>query len=144
MTGGLPLIISSWRQAPWGSRAVIFLQLNPWGHSLYVTASLTRRWVCLLWICFAFVKSTDPTYSICLHVYGECLFFSGSGQSDKTDNLEWRTSHGLSDVSLRAEPHSYVSLAAVYWTHSASSKLPFALNAMTFSGLWTLAAILLH
>jgi hypothetical protein len=31
-----------------------FFQLNPCDHSPYVTSSLTRRWVCLLWICLAF------------------------------------------------------------------------------------------
>jgi hypothetical protein len=30
-----------------------FFQLNPCGHSPYVTTSLTRRRVCLLWICLA-------------------------------------------------------------------------------------------
>jgi hypothetical protein len=39
----------------------------------YVTSSLTRRRVCLLWIGFAFVKFTYHTYSIGLHGYGECL-----------------------------------------------------------------------
>jgi hypothetical protein len=32
----------------------LFFQLNPCGHSPYVTSSLTRRWVCLLLICLAF------------------------------------------------------------------------------------------
>jgi hypothetical protein len=31
-----------------------FLQLSPCGHSPYITSSLTRRWVCLLWICLVF------------------------------------------------------------------------------------------
>jgi hypothetical protein len=31
-----------------------FFQLNSCGNSPYVTSSLTRRWVCLLWICLAF------------------------------------------------------------------------------------------
>jgi hypothetical protein len=31
-----------------------FFQLNSCGNSPYVTSSLTRRWVCLLWICSAF------------------------------------------------------------------------------------------
>jgi hypothetical protein len=30
-----------------------FFQLNPCGHSPYVTSSLTKRWVCPLWICLA-------------------------------------------------------------------------------------------
>jgi hypothetical protein len=56
-TGGLPPISSPWRQAPWDSRPwILFFQLNPCGHSPYVTLSLTRGWVCLLWICFAFYK----------------------------------------------------------------------------------------
>jgi hypothetical protein len=55
MTGGLPPISSSWRQAPWDPRPqTFFFQLNPCGHSLCVTPSLMRRWVCLLWVCLAF------------------------------------------------------------------------------------------
>jgi hypothetical protein len=30
------------------------LQLNPCCHNLYLMSSLTRRWVCLLWICLSF------------------------------------------------------------------------------------------
>jgi hypothetical protein len=47
-------IISSWRQAPWDSDQRFFSQLNPCGHSSYVTSSLTRRWICLLRIFLAF------------------------------------------------------------------------------------------
>jgi hypothetical protein len=121
-TGGLPPISSSRRQAPSGYDHRFFLQLNPCGHRPYVTYSLTRGWVCLLWICFAFVKCTYRTCNIGLHGYGESLFFPGSGQSDKSDNFEWRTSHQFSGVSLRAEPHLYVSAAAVYRAHSPVSK----------------------
>jgi hypothetical protein len=53
-TGGLPPISSSWRQAPWDPRPEIFLfQLHSCGNSPYVTSSLTRRGVCLLWLCLA-------------------------------------------------------------------------------------------
>jgi hypothetical protein len=38
---------------PWESRPDFF-QLNPCSHSPYVTSSLMREWVCLLWICLAF------------------------------------------------------------------------------------------
>jgi hypothetical protein len=55
-TGGLSPISSSWRQVPRGSRPDFFFQLNPCGHSLYVTSSLTRRWVRLLRICFTFCQ----------------------------------------------------------------------------------------
>jgi hypothetical protein len=45
-------VSSSLRQSPWDSRSKssFFFQLNPYGHSSYVTSSLTRRWVHLLWI----------------------------------------------------------------------------------------------
>jgi hypothetical protein len=33
-----------------------FFQRNSCGNSPYLTSSLTRRWVCLLWICFAFCQ----------------------------------------------------------------------------------------
>jgi hypothetical protein len=39
-----------------------FLQLNFSGYSPYVISFLTRGWVCLLWILFAFVKCTYRTY----------------------------------------------------------------------------------
>jgi hypothetical protein len=39
-------------------QSLFFWQLNPYGHNPCVRSSLTRGWVCLLWICLAFVKST--------------------------------------------------------------------------------------
>jgi hypothetical protein len=33
-----------------------FFQMNPCGNNPYVTSCLTRRWVCLLWIGFSFIK----------------------------------------------------------------------------------------
>jgi hypothetical protein len=47
---------------------VFFLQLNPYGHNTCVTSSLTRGWVCLLWICLAFVNCTYHTYSMLLKI----------------------------------------------------------------------------
>jgi hypothetical protein len=121
-TGGLQPISWSWRQAPWRLKTEIFLLPNPCGHSPYVTSFPTRGWVCLLWTGFALVKCTYRTYSIDLHGYGECLSFSGSNQPDRSDNWEWRTSHWVWDVSLRAGARIYVRLSAVYWNHSSSSK----------------------
>jgi hypothetical protein len=51
-TGGLPLISSSWRQAPWDPRKEIF-STEPLRYSRYEISSM-RRWGCLLWICLAF------------------------------------------------------------------------------------------
>jgi hypothetical protein len=46
-----------------------FLQVNPCGHSPYVTSSLTRGWVCLLWIGFA-----SPLSSVCIaHIENSSL-----------------------------------------------------------------------
>jgi hypothetical protein len=56
-TGGLPPISSSWRQASWDSLLEIFLA---YGHSPYVTISLSWRWVCLLWICLGFRQVHVP------------------------------------------------------------------------------------
>jgi hypothetical protein len=69
MTGGLPPIGSSWRQALWDSRPEFF-QRNLCDNSPYVTSSLTRRWVCLLWYEYAwpFVKCTFRTYSLLLKI----------------------------------------------------------------------------
>jgi hypothetical protein len=52
-TGGLPPISSSWRQTLETHDQTFFFQLIFCGNSPYVTSSLTRRWVCLLWICLA-------------------------------------------------------------------------------------------
>jgi hypothetical protein len=73
MSDGLPPISSSWRQAPGDSRPVIlFVQVNTCGHSPYVTSSLTRGFVCLLWICLAFrqvyisqIKNVIQNLSFC-------------------------------------------------------------------------------
>jgi hypothetical protein len=46
------------------------------GHSPYVTSSLTRGWVCLLWIGFAFVKCTYHTYSMLLKILLCALYMS--------------------------------------------------------------------
>jgi hypothetical protein len=58
MTGGLPSNSSSWRLAPkiHDQRYHFLFQLNPCSHSPYVTYSLMRRWVCLLWICLDFLQ----------------------------------------------------------------------------------------
>jgi hypothetical protein len=44
------------------ARDFFFLQMNPCGYSPYVTSSLMRGWVCLLWTGFAFVKCTYCIY----------------------------------------------------------------------------------
>jgi hypothetical protein len=40
--------------SPWSPTTRDFFYLNPSGNSPYLTSSLTRRWVCRLWICLAF------------------------------------------------------------------------------------------
>jgi hypothetical protein len=58
-TCGLPPISSSWRQAlETHDRRSVF-QLGPCSNSPYVTSFLTRRWVCLLWICLAFRQAIE-------------------------------------------------------------------------------------
>jgi hypothetical protein len=56
-TGGLPPISSSWRQALWDSRPAFSFQLITFGHSPYVTSSLTRGWVCRLQLLLALASS---------------------------------------------------------------------------------------
>jgi hypothetical protein len=64
-TGGLPPAKSLE-----DSRPAVFLQMNPCGHSPYVISSLTRGWVCLLWICLAFRKVyLSYAGSLCIHTY---------------------------------------------------------------------------
>jgi hypothetical protein len=48
------------------------LQLNFCGYSHYVTSSLKRGLVCLLWIGFTFIESTYRTYSMILN----CALFT--------------------------------------------------------------------
>jgi hypothetical protein len=51
-------------------------QLNSYGHNPCVTSSMTRRWVCLLWICLAFVKCTYRTYSMLLKILPFTIYTS--------------------------------------------------------------------
>jgi hypothetical protein len=62
-TGGWPPNRSSWREAPCDPRPEI-LSTEPFGHSPYVTSSLTRRWVCFLCLGFrlAYNLSARTTY----------------------------------------------------------------------------------
>jgi hypothetical protein len=48
------------------------------GHNPYVTSSLTRRWVCLLWICLSYVKCTYRTYSVLLKILPFCSICKSS------------------------------------------------------------------
>jgi hypothetical protein len=48
MTGDLPSVSSSSRQAPWESRLEFLFHLNTCCRSNHVTSSLTRGWVCRL------------------------------------------------------------------------------------------------
>jgi hypothetical protein len=143
-TSCLPPINSSWSQAPWESRSEIILQLNPCSHSLHITSSLTRGWVCLLWTDFIFVKRTYAHISIGLHSYGKCLFFPGIGQSDKSDNLEWRTSHWILRYVSESRAPSACKPCSCLLSSQCRLQMSLALNAMTLSGLRTLAAILFH
>jgi hypothetical protein len=51
------------------SRPEIFLTETLRVHNSYVTSSLTRGCVCLLWMCFAFVKCTYRTFNILLKIF---------------------------------------------------------------------------
>jgi hypothetical protein len=74
MTGGFSPISSSWRQAPWDPRP------NSCGNSPYVTSSLTRRWISLLFICLAFHQpyatrlENTAWKSSSLRICGNCVF----------------------------------------------------------------------
>jgi hypothetical protein len=63
-TGGLPPISLSLLQAPWDPRSEIPPPNNPCWNSPYVTSSLARRWVCLLWIAWPFIKCTFHAHSM--------------------------------------------------------------------------------
>jgi hypothetical protein len=62
-TGCLPPISSSWCRVPWDLRSEFFSQLHTWGHSPYITSSLTRGWVCysqlLLVLASAFILGPE-------------------------------------------------------------------------------------
>jgi hypothetical protein len=57
MTGDLPPISWSWRQAPWDSRQYFFFQLNTCFHSPCVITSLTRGWTCRLQLLLALASA---------------------------------------------------------------------------------------
>jgi hypothetical protein len=65
----------SWRQTPRDLRWEFLFHLKPCGHSPYVT-SLTRKWICLVWIGFTFVKCTYRTYSVLLKILHCALYTS--------------------------------------------------------------------
>jgi hypothetical protein len=67
-TGDLPPISSSWRQASSDSQPEFSFASDTYGHSPYVTSSVTRGWGCLLWIFLAFVKGTYRTCSMLLNI----------------------------------------------------------------------------
>jgi hypothetical protein len=68
------------QSAPLGTKSLeaydlrYFLQLNPCGHSYYVTSSLRKGWICLLWIVWSFVKCTYLTYSMLLKILAFALY----------------------------------------------------------------------
>jgi hypothetical protein len=132
-TGGFSPIISSWLQAPSGSRQEIFFQLSPCGHSPYVTSSLTRRWVCLLWICLALVNCTYRTYSMLLKILPFALYTSPLS----VHALQGRPC--LSYLSYATMSASQFNRRKLDWAHSTCLQMPFALIAMTLSGKWILA-----
>jgi hypothetical protein len=71
VTGGLPPIISSWRQVSCGSRSVFSFQLNTCGYSPYVTSSVTRGRVCRLQLLLdlaSVVSLRSETRGTCDHI----------------------------------------------------------------------------
>jgi hypothetical protein len=67
--------------SPLRLKTTFFWQLNPCGHSTYVTFSLTREWVCLLWLGlkafrkFFFLKPIETVHILCACVcMYECLY----------------------------------------------------------------------
>jgi hypothetical protein len=78
MTGRLPPISSFSGAKPFEDheQRLFFFKLNTCGHTPYVTSSLTRGWVCVLWVGFAFVKCTYRTFSILLKILPCALYTS--------------------------------------------------------------------
>jgi hypothetical protein len=107
-TGDLPPISSSWRQAPWDSRAEISLQLNPGDHNPYVTSSLTQGWVCLLWIA-SMSKSCYDRRSV-----GQSVLVSNTNLGLKTRYFFCLTLTGL--LMWRALSDERTGLSFVYAT----------------------------
>jgi hypothetical protein len=79
-TRGLPPISLSCRQALSDSRPDSFFFFCIWTlaviHSPYVTSSLTRGWIWLLWLGLAFVNCTYRIYSILLKILPFALYTS--------------------------------------------------------------------
>jgi hypothetical protein len=66
-----------------------FFQLNSYDNSPYVTPSLTRRWVCLLWICLASrqVYISHILYSMLLKMYSFCTTHMSSLSKSFTEQI---------------------------------------------------------
>jgi hypothetical protein len=77
-TGGLPPNSSSSCQAPRYSRPEIFFQPNPCGYSPYITSSLIKSLVCLLWICLVF-RQVYVSLNSCFH----CPFYNTSARTNR-------------------------------------------------------------
>jgi hypothetical protein len=63
-------------QTPWEPRPETFFSTEPLRSQSYVSSSLTRGWVCLLWKGLPFVKCTYRTYSMLLKILPCALYTS--------------------------------------------------------------------
>jgi hypothetical protein len=93
-----------------------FFQLNTYGHRPYVTSSLTRWWICLLWIGFAFVKCTYCTCSMLLKFLPCALY----------------TSPALCQSRLCKADHVYLT----YLCYNGSSVTSLNNGGITWSGVF--------
>jgi hypothetical protein len=59
-----------------------FFKLNPCGHSPYVTPSLTRGLVCLLWICLAFCQVYVSHIWHVIEYFSFCIIYKSSVSPD--------------------------------------------------------------
>jgi hypothetical protein len=65
----------------------IFLQLNHCGNSPYITSSLTRRWVCLLWISLAFRQLYVSHLQHIIENSSICTIYKFSVSTDFTEQI---------------------------------------------------------
>jgi hypothetical protein len=82
-------------------------QLNPCGHSPYVTSSLMRGWICLLWICLA-LSSVRITHTACYWKFFLLHYIQVLCQSRLLQS--WSCLSYLSYATMAASPPSSSSL----------------------------------
>jgi hypothetical protein len=112
-----------------------FFQLKSCSHSPCVTSSLTSGWVCLLWVCLAFLKYTRiyRTYSMPLKILSFALYQSRLCRADHdilfilcyNDSLVTWTVVSLTTAKFKSKSESELLYDWRFTAHSVLGAKPF-------------------